>query len=307
MQTILGANGVIGTEIARLLPQYTNHIRLVSRNPKAVNSGDELFSADLTNASQTAEAIAGSEVVYLTAGLTYKLKIWEEQWPTIMKNVIDGCKKHDTKLVFFDNVYMYGKVKGWMTEETPHHPTSKKGVVRAKIAEMIMEEVAKGKLTAQIARSADFYGKSPLSMVSVMVFDNYAKGKAAQWMISEKFKHSFTFIPDAGKATALLGNTPDAYNQIWHLPTDKNVLTGKEFIEATAAAFGVAPKYTVLSKFMLRLVGLFVPVVGESVEMLYQSEGDYLFDSSKFDRRFSFPTTSYQEGIKATVKLYGVG
>ncbi|MEZ4773973.1 MAG: NAD-dependent epimerase/dehydratase family protein [Bacteroidia bacterium] len=304
MQTILGSNGVIGTEVARTLPQYTSQIRLVSRNPKAVNASDELFPADLTDARQTADAIAGSEVVYLTAGLTYKLKIWENQWPLIMKNVIEGCKKHDAKLVFFDNVYMYGKVKGWMTEETPHHPTSKKGAVRAKIADMIMEEVAKGKLTAQIARAADFYGKSPLSVASVMVFENYAKGKAAQCMISDKFRHSYTYIPDAGKATAMLGNTPDAYNQVWHLPTDKQVLTGKEFIENVAAAFGVPPKYSVLSKFMLRLVGLFIPPVGESIEMLYQNEDDYLFDSSKFDRKFSMKPTPYLDGIAATAKLY---
>ncbi|MEZ4827557.1 MAG: NAD-dependent epimerase/dehydratase family protein [Bacteroidia bacterium] len=304
MQTILGANGVIGTEIARALPQYTSAIRLVSRNPVAVNPGDELLSADLTDPIQTEKAIAGSEVVYLTIGLPYKLKVWETQWPVVMNNVIEGCKKHGAKLVFFDNVYMYGKVNGWMTEETPHHPTSKKGAVRAKIADMILDEVARGTLTAQIVRSADFYGKSPLSVVSVMVFDNYAKGKTAQYMISDKFRHSYTFIPDAGKATALLGNTPDAYNQVWHLPTDKNVLTGKEFMEKTAAAFGVAPKYTVLSKFMLRLVGFFVPVVGESIEMLYQSEGEYLFDSSKFDKRFSFKKTPYQEGIEETVALY---
>ena len=111
-----------------------------------------------------------------------------------------------------------------------------------------------------------------------------------------------TYTPDAGKATAILGNTNSAYNQIWHLPTDKNVLTGKEFIELAAQAFGVEPKYTVLKKWMIQMVGMFVPVVEESIEMLYQNEYDYLFDSTKFEQAFNFTPTSYKDGIAETVK-----
>lgn len=307
MQTILGSTGVIGTGIAGALAKYSGEIRLVSRSPRPVNGGEELLSADLTDAGQTGRAVSGSDVVYLTAGIRYRTKAWQEQWPVIMRNVIGACEKHDAKLVFFDNVYAYGLVDGWMTEETPQRPISKKGEVRARIADLLLDEVAKGRLTAQIVRAADFYGKSSLSMVSVMVFENYAKGKAAQWMADDSRKHSFTYIPDAAGATALLGNTPDAFNQVWHLPSDHQVLTGREFILKTAAAFGVEPRYTVLKKWMLRMLGIFVPEIAESMEMLYQMERDYLFDSSKFRERFSFRTTTYEEGILATAREYGEG
>ena len=303
MQTILGANGVIATELAKALPQYTSRIRLVSRNPKKVNETDELFPADLLNAGQTEKAIEGSDIIYLTAGLTYNIRIWQEQWPVVMKNVIDGCKKHNARLVFFDNVYMYGRVNGWMTEETPVNPCSKKGVVRAQIAGMILEEVKNGKLTALIARSADFYGpNTPLSFINAMVFDNFKKGKKAQWLISDRFKHSLTYTPDAGKATALLGNTPTAYNQVWHLPSDPNPLTGKEFINIAAKEWGIKPSYMVLPKWMVTIVGLFMGIIKESIEMLYQNDSDYLFDSSKFNKTFDFKYTSYFEGIKESVK-----
>ncbi len=86
MQTILGANGAIANNLVKALPQYTDKIRLVSRNPKKVHTNDELFSADLLNASQTNAAVAGSEIVYLTAGLPYDIKVWREQWPVLMKN-----------------------------------------------------------------------------------------------------------------------------------------------------------------------------------------------------------------------------
>ncbi len=303
MQTILGSSGIIGTELAKSLIQYTDKIRLVSRNPKKVNQTDELFTADLTDAGQVLKAVEGSDVVYLTVGLQYKISVWQKQWPLIMKNVIDACKAHKAKLVFFDNVYAYGLVKGWMKEDTLVNPSSKKGEVRAQIAQMIMSEVEHGHLDAIIARAADFYGpKTHLSFVTVTVFDNFKKGKKAQWFMDANKKHSMTYTPDAGKATAILGNTNSAYNQIWHLPTDKNVLTGKEFIEIAAKAFGVNPKYTVLKKWMIQMVGLFVPVVKESIEMLYQNEYDYLFDSTKFEKTFNFTPTSYKDGIAETVK-----
>jgi nucleoside-diphosphate-sugar epimerase len=303
MQTILGSTGVIGIELAKSLIQYTEKIRLVSRNPKRVNPTDQLVIADLTNPEQVLTAVEGSDVVYLTVGLEYKINVWQTKWPVIMQNVIDACKTYKAKLVFFDNVYAYGLVKGWMKEDTLVNPSSKKGEVRAQIAQMIMSEVEKGHLDALIARSADFYGPStPLSFATVTVFHNLKKGKSAQWFIDADKKHSMTYTPDAGRAAAILGNTTSAYNQIWHLPTDKNVLTGKEFIELAAKAFGVEPRYTVLKKWMIQMVGMFIPVVKESIEMLYQNEHDYLFDSTKFEKTFNFMPTSYKDGIAETVK-----
>jgi nucleoside-diphosphate-sugar epimerase len=303
MQTILGAGGIIGKELAKSLPNYTDRIRLVSRNPKKVNLTDDLVSADLLDARQTLDAVHGSEVVYLTAGLPYNIKTWQIQWPIIMKNVIDACKKQNAKLVFFDNVYAYGRVNGWMTENTALNPSSKKGEVRKKIADMLMEEVGRGNLKAIIARAADFYGpNTPVSFVNVMVFDNFKKGKKAQWLINDKVMHSLTYTPDAGKATAMLGNTESAYDQVWHLPTDRNALTGKEFIEIAATKFKLSPRYMVLPRWMVQMVGFFNGNVRESVEMLYQNDSDYLFDSSKFDKAFDFKATSYSQGIRETVE-----
>lgn len=305
MQTILGSNGTIGTFLAKDLMQYTDKIRLVSRNPKKVNPNDELVSLNLLDAEKVVQAVKGSKVVYLTAGIVYKLKQWDKQWELIVRNAIYACKKADAKLVFFDNVYPYGKVDGWMTEETPINPCSEKGKIRARLDEMIMYDVERGNLQATIARAADFYGpNTPLSFANVMVIENYLKGKKAQWMISENFKHSFTYTPDAARAAALLGNTESAYNQVWHLPIDKNALTGKEFMELSANACGVKPNYTVLKKWMIQMAGMFNHNIKETVEMLYQVDSDYLFDSTKFDKAFDFKTTTYDEGIKETVKYY---
>lgn len=303
MQTILGAGGTIGSELAKSLPHYTSQIRLVSRNPKKVNPNDEIISADLLNHEQVVKAVRGSEIVYLTAGLPYNLKTWQSQWPVIMNNVIEACIGHNAGLVFFDNVYAYGRVNGWMTEDTPLNPASKKGEVRKKIDDMIMDEVKRGNLKAIIAKAADFYGPdTPLSFANAMVFEKFRKGKKAQWLVNARVRHSLTYTPDAGKATAMLGNTASAYNQVWHLPTDMNALTGREFIEKVASEFGVKPHYMVLPRWMIQVAGLFNGIIRESVEMLYQNDSDYLFDSSKFEKAFNFKATPYSQGIRETVQ-----
>lgn len=305
MQTILGSGGPIGTELAKALRNYTKDIRLVSRNPVKVNPEDELMAGDLLDYAVVDEAVKGSEVVYLTIGFPYSYKYWKKYWPKLVADVIKACKEHDAKLVFFDNVYMYDKDQlSDMTENTPINPPSKKGLIRAEIAEMIMQEVWTGSLTALIARSADFYGPGIKnnSLMIETVFKPLSRGKKATWLGSSKYKHSFTYTPDAGKATALLGNTEDAYNQVWHLPTASNPYTGEEWINEVAAQMDKKAGCWSMPAWMVKALGIFMPVMRESVEMMYQYDRDYVFDSSKFRERFDMKPTSQKQGIREVIK-----
>jgi nucleoside-diphosphate-sugar epimerase len=301
MQTILGSGGVIANGLARELAANTGEIRLVSRNPKKINDNDILIRADLKDPDAVMKAVIGSEVVYLTAGLKYDIKIWKSDWPVIIKNVLEACKRAGAKLVFFDNVYALGAVSGPMKENSPMNPVSQKGEVRKELSELILDAVSKGDVQAIIARAADFYGpNSPLSVINILLLEKYAKGKSGRVLISDKFKHSYTFTPDASKALSILGSTPSAFNRIWHLPTDSNSLTGKEFAELAAEIFRVKAKYGTVSKMMLKLLGIFSHDLKEIVEMTYQNDRDYIFDSSDFEKTFNFKPTSYKDGLIET-------
>jgi len=303
MQTILGANGVIGRELSLHLPQYSNRIRQVSRSPKPVNATDDLFSADLLDPKATADAVAGSEITYLVAGLKYDHKVWQEQWPRVMRNAIDACKRHGSALIFFDNVYAYGRVNGVMTESTPYNPCSRKGEVRARIATTFMDEVTRGELRGAIVRAADFYGPgATLSVTHATVTERLKNGKTPQWIGNPKAVHTFTYTRDAGRTLALVGNTPAALGQVWHALTSKEPITGEQYVriacELAHRPFGLqaAPRW------LLRMMGIFVPVVRESIEMLYQFENDYRFDSSKAEQAFGLTATTYREGLAATLQ-----
>lgn len=307
-QVILGSGGSIGTLLAKELARFKTDIRLVARNPQPVNDSDEILKANLLDPQQVLEAVDGCAVAYLTVGLPYKTSIWEQQWPLIMSNVIEACKQHKCKLVFFDNVYMYDPAQiSLMTEETPVAPTSAKGKVRAQIAQMLMDEVKAGELLALIARSADFYGPGKINgLLNETVLKNFAKGKKANWLGRVDVKHAFTYVPDAAKATAMLGNVKDVWGQVWHLPTADNPLTGLEWMENIAAEMGAKCRYNVSGKGLLKVMGWFMPFLSELPEMLYQYDRDYVFDSSKFERRFKFEPTPYVKGIRETVKDFSL-
>ena len=305
MYTILGAGGSISNQFVKLLAARNLPFRTVSRHAPAGPGAAESKAADLTNHEQTLEAVAGSDLVFLLVGLKYDHKVWAEQWPRIIDNTIDACKRANAKLVFFDNVYMYGKVRGPMTEATPYNPTSKKGEVRARIAASVEKEWKSGELTAMIARSADFYGPGAKNgIANVLIFEPFSKGQKAMCLVSDALPHSYTYVPDAADALLKLVETPSAWNQVWHLPTTPQPPTGREFIHAAAEAMGVAPKYSILSRTMVKLGGLFNPTVREVHEMLYQNDSPYLFDSSKYASAFNVSGTPYGEGIRQSAGFY---
>jgi len=306
-QTILGSGGAIGIELAKALTAYTTDIRLVSRNPKKINPTDTVFSADLLRRDQIFNAVEGSEIVYVTVGFDYNAKIWQQVWPPFMNNVIDACLKHNAKLVFFDNVYAIGgNHVNHITETSPISPVSKKGKVRAEVDTLILKAIEKRNLKAIIARSADFFSDvKDKSMLMNLIYDNLVKGKKAQWLCNAKVIHSSTYAPDAAKGMAMLGNTNDAYNQIWNLPTDPQKITGEQWINLFAKEMKASNKYSVLPGWGVKALGLFVPIMKELYEMNYQFDRDYFFDSSKFNARFNFTPTSNEIAVKETIKHLG--
>ncbi|MBV8325137.1 NAD-dependent epimerase/dehydratase family protein [Chryseobacterium sp.] len=301
MQTILGANGQIGEELARELKRnFTSDIRIVSRDAKKVNDTDKVFSADLSVREKAIEAVKGSEIAYFTLGLPISSDLWEKQFPLILQNVIDACKINGTKLVFFDNTYMYPQDDRILTEETVFAPIGRKGVVRRKMAEILLEEIQSGALEAVICRAPEFYGPGKTqSITNTLVFDNIKEDKKLKVPLSAGKKRSLIWTPDASRATALIGNTPDAFGQTWHLPVDKSHPTYQELIGMASGIYAKDLKYSVIPKWIFRIGSVFNQKIKELLELLPRYEHDNIFDDSKFRNRFpDFQVTSYKQGIE---------
>ena len=300
MQTVLGSNGPIGEELTRELHRrFAQDIRLVSRNPAKIHGTDQLVGADLTDPAATNRAVEGSEIAYLTVGLPMDSELWERQFPVMMRNVIDACAKHGTKLVFFDNTYMYPGTTAPQTESTDFEPNGRKGRVRAQIAAMLLDAMDAGTVDAVICRAPEFYGPGKTkSLTNSLVFDRIKAGKRPLVPVSAKTVRSLIWTPDASRAMALIGNTPDAYGQTWHLPVDQHRLTYAELIQVAGQVAGRRIRYTVLPLAAFSIGGRFVGQLREVQELLPRYRGDNIFDASKFAARFpEFNVTSYHQGI----------
>lgn len=309
MQTILGANGQIAMELAReLRREYTSDLTLVSRNPRKVNDTDVVLSADLLDARQTAEAVKGSSIVYFTAGLPPDTRLWETQFPAMLKNAIDACRATGARFAYFDNTYMYPQDDRLLTEETPFAPVGRKGRVRAAMASMVLEEMARGEIPVVIGRAPEFYGPGKTqSFTNALVIDNLKADRKPRVPVRDDTLRTLIWSPDASRALAAIGNAPDAFGQTWHLPCCDDRPTYRKFVAMACEAFGRPVSYTIIGKWTLIAAGIFSRQVREIRELLPRYERDNLFDSTKFKRRFPhFEVTAYREGLDL-IRRNGVG
>lgn len=301
MQTILGANGIIGEGVARTLyERYTKEIRLVGRNPSKVNDTDQLFVADLLDAERTKEAVKGSEIAYLTVGLPYSSEIFLRDWSIILQNTISACVAHKVKLVYFDNTYMYDQSVSLQTEESPFKPGGDKAIAKARAAEILLEAMEKNEIVASICRAPEFYGPGKTKgITNYFVFQNIKQKTELKVLLRDDKKRTLIYTPDASRAMALIGNTEDAYGQTWHLPCDDNRLTYKEFIKVASDIYGEKLEYSILTEEMLNAAADSNIMIKESQELFPRYEVDNIFSSSKFKERFpDFKVTTYREGIE---------
>lgn len=301
MQTILGANGQIAVELAReLRRQCTSELRLVSCHPRKVNDSDVLVPADLLEARQTAEAVQDSSIVYFTAGLPLDTRLWEAQFPVMLKNAIEACRAAGAKFAYFDNTYMYPQDERLQTEETPFAPVGPKGRLRAAMASMVLEEMARGDIPVLIGRAPEFYGPGKTqSFTNALVIDKLKIGKKPRVPVRADTRRTLIWTPDASRALASLGNAPDAFGQTWHLPCCDDRPTYKQFVAMACEVFGRDAAYTVVGKWVLVAAGIFSRQAREMKELLPRYEHDNLFDSTKFKRRFpQFEVTAYRRGLE---------
>jgi nucleoside-diphosphate-sugar epimerase len=302
MHVILGAGGAISQSLAEALIEKNQPIRFVSRRGIPCPGGASV-AADIMEPAALRAALKDAQTAYLLVGLPYKTSVWQLQWPALMRGVVNACAETGCQLVFLDNIYMLSDhCIPRMTESCSIQPSSQKGKVRAEVDHILLEAASSGKIKACIARSADFYGymQPYKSLLLDLVIRKMAAGKKPQWFYTVDKKHSFSYVPDIGRALALLGTSEESWNQVWNVPTAP-AMTLTEIIEMINRIQGSALRPMVTNEFMTSILRLFIPALAEMKELKYQLVQDYVLHSAKFEHAFSFKPTSMEDGLRKTL------
>jgi nucleoside-diphosphate-sugar epimerase len=245
----------------------------------------------------------GATVVYHCAQPGYTK--WPELFPPLTQAVLDGAAAAGAKLVFADNLYVYGPPDGPMTEQTPQRARGKKGRTRVEMADAVLGAHADGRLRVTIGRCSDYYGpRGTTSNIGENLMKPALRGKRARWLGSLDQPHTLNYLEDLARALVTLGERDEANGQVWHLPAAEP-LTGRQFLTLVFEAAGHPPKIGVAPRPMIRIAGLFNPLVRELNETLYQFERPFVSDASKFQRAFGpFEPTPHPEAVNRTVEWF---
>jgi nucleoside-diphosphate-sugar epimerase len=293
---VLGEGGVIAQATCAALEARGLNVTLIGR-----------ADADARYVKALQPHIDGASHVYLCIGLPYDGELWERDWPAIMWSVLTCCEKAGARLVFFDNIYMYGPppLANPITEDHRQTPKTRKGRLRKTIADMALEAHLAGRVRTVIGRSADFYGPGAVNSPFYIKFlENILANKAAQTLMPKGPKHTYAYTADNGRALVQLALDEGAYGKAWHLPVGPAV-TVEEMAKYFRRSLGQDFKISYLPPFIAKLLGLFNGTVREAVEMSYQFEHDYVLDWSPFRKRYpDFSVTPYKQGTKAMVEYF---
>jgi nucleoside-diphosphate-sugar epimerase len=310
LHVVLGAGGGTGGAIVRELVGQGRRVRAVTRGGNAAASYGTLppasfedVAANVTEREQLRRALDGAAVVFHCAQPAYTR--WPQEFPAMTRGIMEATAGAGAKLVFADDLYMYGPVDGPMTEDSPPVAQTKKGKVRAAMAAELLEADRDGRLRVVIGRSSDYFGPGGLtSSVGERFFKALLAGKKVTWFADLDQPHTMSYLPDMAHAFVVLGDRPEADGQVWHTPAAE-ALTGGQYIELAARLAGMPAKPAVMGLGMVRLVGLVVPVLREFPELMYKYERPFVSDAGKFEAAFGpFAVTPLEDALRTTLRWY---
>lgn len=301
LHTVLGT-GPLGTAVAESLLQRGLAVRVVSRNNASRLTDVEAMTGELNDPGFAQRAVFGSEVVYQCTQPAYHR--WALEFPALQQHIIDATIAAGADLVIADNLYSYGDPNGAIiVDASPRHPQTRKGLLRKRLADEALAAHEAGLLRVTLARPSNYFG--PGYTTGDTVFGQAVKGAAVTALVNADAPHSFSYVPDAGRAMATLGTHDRSWGRSWITPVQP-AATQREIARLAwrAAGHDGEPRVRVLGAAGLAALGLFVPALREMREMSYEFERTFVADSSEFERTFGEHATPLPEAVESTVRWY---
>jgi nucleoside-diphosphate-sugar epimerase len=299
---VVFGTGALGKWTARELIKLGKQVRFISHSGKAdlrLPEGVEVVQGDAYDTGHNIEVTKGAAAVYQCAQPLYHE--WAEKFPPMQKAILDAASANGAKFIVGDNLYMYGDTNGQpIREDMPYQAHTKKGKVRGEMAAAVMEAHRAGKVRAAIGRASNFFGPDDTAVTDYAIRPALA-GKSINLLGRTDQPHTFSYVADFGKLLATLGTREEALGQIWFTPSPAPI-TQIELVKIMEDVLGHKVKYMAAGKVMMSVLGLFIPAMRESVEMLYEWDKPFIMDSSKAQKAFGLQATSLKDAMRATIE-----
>ncbi len=308
---VLGATGGTGKVIVQKLTKRGISTVLFGRSAgkleqlKQELGGSPLLSiyaGDVFKAEDVAAAAKGVDTIFHAASIPYDEM--EVKLLPMARAVLEGAGQAGARLVAVDGIYPYGRRTSAepIGEDHPKQPHTRKG--KTKLAfERLLFDSRYDRTPKMIVRLPDYYGPS-MNKASYLgqTFEDIAAGRPTVFIGNLKVPREFVYLPDAAVMIVELALREDAYGQNWHIPS-AGPISGRELVDAARRAAGRKSPVLPLGRVGLSLLGRFVPVMKEIVEMLYLTEEPLLLSGAKYEALVGpIPATPYAEGVRVTIE-----
>ncbi|RZS61532.1 nucleoside-diphosphate-sugar epimerase [Xylanimonas ulmi] len=283
---VLGASGQIGRLVVAALARAGVPVRAVGRaGGDGGGEGDQAPGVERHTLSAydgpgLTEALDGCAAVVATLGMPYRATTWAEQWPPLLAAVARAAHTSGAPLTVLDNLYVYGRANGAVTEQSPLAPCSRKG--RARLAGWCeVRRAQEAGADVVVARSADFLG--PGAQSSILPWHDVvacARGRrgALPWLGDPDARHSFAWTPELAAALARIALQPALRaSPVLHLPALRPT-TGRQVATALGGLRGRPVRLRPLRSAAVTVAALVSGRAREQREMMYQVESDYVLD-----------------------------
>jgi nucleoside-diphosphate-sugar epimerase len=298
LHVVLGA-GPVGRAVVDELRQQGRRVRLVTRSGKSTPVGVESVLGDALEADSLSRACAGATTIYHCASPAYHR--WPELFPRLQANVIAVAKESQALVVAAENLYGYG-VAGDLRQDLPMLANTRKGRVRAEVSQSLFAAHGRGELRAVAGRASDFFGPGVTnSVMGERFWLGLLAGKSVSWFGDADVPHTFTYVPDFARALIMLADCEAAYGRAWHV-TCPPAMSPRALVAKASALAGLPPaRVKPLPEFILRVVGLFIPAAGETVELRYLFDQELRVNAEPFLSLTGQQATDWEVALRQTV------
>jgi nucleoside-diphosphate-sugar epimerase len=300
--TVLGSNGHIGHAAMQAFADAGWSVTGLARANRRPVAGTKAMVGDASDLETVKAAIATADVVVHALHLRY------DQWgngrsEAQLQVVLDAMKGSGKTLLFPGTIYNYRAKDRTVSPDLRQDAEAPRGEIRIRLEQMLRAGAAKGDFQAIILRAGDFYGPGNRGewFESAMLMDQ-AKGKLYH-MGDLTMRHSWAYLPDLGRAFAVLAARRSTLNQFENFHFSGHWVSHGQMMHAIEAAAGRPLKVSPLAWWTLGAIGLVNPLMRDIYRMRYLWQNEMELVDPRLDALLGDGfTTPFDAAVATTVE-----